>query len=102
MKRITAALVAAAALVGTSGAAQAVPLHEHLLTNDKTGKSTTIGGGFCAHPELFAAGMPLHAVFEHFHYTVHSGAAGAAALGGNADVAFTNPNNPVRISLVGC
>jgi hypothetical protein len=102
VKRVIAALVAAAALVGTNGAAQAVPLHEHLLTNAKTGNSTRIGGGFCAHPDLFAHGMPLHAVFEHFHYTVHSGAAGAATLGGNADVAFTNPNNPVAITLVAC
>jgi hypothetical protein len=102
VKKVTAALVAAAALIGTSGAVQAVPLHEHSLSNAKTGKSTRIGLGFCAHPEKFAHGMPLHAVFEHFHFTVHSGAAGAATLGGNADVAFTNPNNPVQIALVGC
>jgi hypothetical protein len=101
MKKLVIALAAAVAFAGLTGSALAIPLHEHALTNTQTGASTTIGAGFCAHPDLFAHGAPLHDVFHHFHFTVHVGG-GGTGIAGNADVAFTNPNNPVNVTLDDC
>lgn len=77
-----------------------VALHQHFLHTP--GTTAEPAQAFCANPDLFGTGGDLNAVFAHFHYTVHSGAPGAATLGGNADQAFLNPNNPVSVTATGC
>ncbi len=108
MRGTTCLAAAAAVFVGaTTGALGAGPpglpavsLHQHFLHTP--GTTAEPGQAFCANPELFGTSGDLNAVFAHYHYTIHSGAPGAATLGGNADQAFLNPNNPVSITAIGC